>query len=202
MELSDYWDTVNGFIDNGDDGFGHNVTKIKPGTKLISISSARSAHQVELPGLSALPEHRRIDAGRCRGDAAVADRSGEVGDLERPQGCDGQARRRHPRRPTPRGSSAPSRRPPSPGTRVPINTARLVHGDLRADQGSRLVAGLDLRQYQQLGEPAVADGEAPSVARLRRAATASAMARRRRSARRSATATSAASRSRSSPTAI
>ena len=39
MELSDYWGTVNGFIDNGEDGFGHDFSKIKPGTKLISISS-------------------------------------------------------------------------------------------------------------------------------------------------------------------
>ncbi len=39
MELTDYWGTVNGFIDNGDDGIGRNVSKIKPGTKLISISS-------------------------------------------------------------------------------------------------------------------------------------------------------------------
>ena len=39
MELSDYWGTVNGFIDNGNEGFGQNVSKIKPGTKLISISS-------------------------------------------------------------------------------------------------------------------------------------------------------------------
>ncbi|MGB6320544.1 MAG: thiamine pyrophosphate-binding protein, partial [Xanthobacteraceae bacterium] len=39
MELSDYWGTVNGFWDNGDDGWGHNFSKIKPGTKLISISS-------------------------------------------------------------------------------------------------------------------------------------------------------------------
>ena len=39
MELSDYWGTVNGVIDNGNNGFGQVVTKIKPGTKLISISS-------------------------------------------------------------------------------------------------------------------------------------------------------------------
>jgi acetolactate synthase-1/2/3 large subunit len=39
LELSDYWATVNGFIDNGDDGVGKNITKVKPGTKLISISS-------------------------------------------------------------------------------------------------------------------------------------------------------------------
>jgi thiamine pyrophosphate-dependent acetolactate synthase large subunit-like protein len=40
LELSDYWNTVNGFIDNGHDGIGQNVTKIKPGTKLISINSS------------------------------------------------------------------------------------------------------------------------------------------------------------------
>jgi acetolactate synthase I/II/III large subunit len=39
MELSDFWATVNTFVDNGDEGWGKNVTKIKPGTKLISISS-------------------------------------------------------------------------------------------------------------------------------------------------------------------
>src|SRR5262249_11439437 len=38
-ELSDYWNTVNGFVDNGYEGRGQNITKIKPGTKLISISS-------------------------------------------------------------------------------------------------------------------------------------------------------------------
>jgi acetolactate synthase-1/2/3 large subunit len=39
MELSDYWGTVNEFTDNGNNGFGQNTSKIKPGTKLISISS-------------------------------------------------------------------------------------------------------------------------------------------------------------------
>jgi len=40
LELADYWNTVNGFIDNGDDGIGRNISKIKPGTKLISINSS------------------------------------------------------------------------------------------------------------------------------------------------------------------
>jgi acetolactate synthase I/II/III large subunit len=39
LEVSDYWATVNGFVDNGLDGIGINETKIKPGTKLIGISS-------------------------------------------------------------------------------------------------------------------------------------------------------------------
>jgi acetolactate synthase I/II/III large subunit len=39
LELSDYWATVNRFVDNGLDGIGINETVIKPGTKLIGISS-------------------------------------------------------------------------------------------------------------------------------------------------------------------
>ena len=39
MELSDFWGVVNGYVDNGDDGIGFNESKIKPGTKLISINS-------------------------------------------------------------------------------------------------------------------------------------------------------------------
>ena len=40
MELTDYWGVVNAFIDNGDDGGpGLREPVVKPGTKLISISS-------------------------------------------------------------------------------------------------------------------------------------------------------------------
>jgi len=40
LELSDYWGTVNGYIDNGEaDGAGLQESRIKPNTKLISISS-------------------------------------------------------------------------------------------------------------------------------------------------------------------
>jgi thiamine pyrophosphate-dependent acetolactate synthase large subunit-like protein len=39
LELADYWATVNRFIDNGLDGVGVNEAVIKPGTKLIGISS-------------------------------------------------------------------------------------------------------------------------------------------------------------------
>src|SRR6266480_2068190 len=40
LELSDFWATVNSYTDNGDNGgIGANATRIKPGTKLISISS-------------------------------------------------------------------------------------------------------------------------------------------------------------------
>jgi acetolactate synthase-1/2/3 large subunit len=39
MELTDYWGTVNTHIDNGEHGIGTNSPKVKPDTKLISISS-------------------------------------------------------------------------------------------------------------------------------------------------------------------
>ena len=39
LELSDYWATVNRFVDNGLDGIGVNEAVVKPGTKLIGISS-------------------------------------------------------------------------------------------------------------------------------------------------------------------
>jgi thiamine pyrophosphate-dependent acetolactate synthase large subunit-like protein len=40
MELSDFWATVNSYTDNGIyDGIGTNASRIKPNTKLISISS-------------------------------------------------------------------------------------------------------------------------------------------------------------------
>jgi acetolactate synthase I/II/III large subunit len=39
LELSDFWGTVNSYTDNGENGIGVNGTRIKPGTKLIGISS-------------------------------------------------------------------------------------------------------------------------------------------------------------------
>ena len=40
MEMTDFWNTVNGFTDNADnEGLGTQQSKIKPGTKLITISS-------------------------------------------------------------------------------------------------------------------------------------------------------------------
>jgi thiamine pyrophosphate-dependent acetolactate synthase large subunit-like protein len=40
LELTDFWATVNAYTDNGENGgIGKNSTRIKPGTKLISVSS-------------------------------------------------------------------------------------------------------------------------------------------------------------------
>ncbi|MBV9191504.1 MAG: thiamine pyrophosphate-binding protein [Betaproteobacteria bacterium] len=40
LELSDFWNTVNNWTDNGENGVGENSSRIKPGTKLISISAS------------------------------------------------------------------------------------------------------------------------------------------------------------------
>jgi thiamine pyrophosphate-dependent acetolactate synthase large subunit-like protein len=39
LELSDFWATVNAWVDNGEGGHGINESRIKDGTKLISIST-------------------------------------------------------------------------------------------------------------------------------------------------------------------
>jgi acetolactate synthase I/II/III large subunit len=39
LELTDYWDTVNKFTDNNEDGVGSVIPRVMPGTKLISISA-------------------------------------------------------------------------------------------------------------------------------------------------------------------
>ena len=39
LELTDYWATVNGYIDNNEHGVGTNESRIKPGTKLISLGT-------------------------------------------------------------------------------------------------------------------------------------------------------------------
>jgi thiamine pyrophosphate-dependent acetolactate synthase large subunit-like protein len=41
LELSDYWATVNKFVDNNAEGVGTIVSTIKPGTKLISIGTGQ-----------------------------------------------------------------------------------------------------------------------------------------------------------------
>jgi acetolactate synthase-1/2/3 large subunit len=41
LELSDYWDTVNQFVDNNAEGVGTVSSRIKPGTKLISIGASQ-----------------------------------------------------------------------------------------------------------------------------------------------------------------
>src|SRR5215813_1361412 len=40
LQLTDFWATVNAYIDNGEHGIGVNTSKIKPETKLISINSS------------------------------------------------------------------------------------------------------------------------------------------------------------------
>jgi acetolactate synthase I/II/III large subunit len=99
LELTDYWDTVNKFVDNNAEGVGSVSPRIKPGTKLIGISTlqlmTKSNYQefqrfqsvdvpicgdveATLPSLieavrSALPADRSAVLAR-RGDAIRADR--------------------------------------------------------------------------------------------------------------------------------
>jgi acetolactate synthase I/II/III large subunit len=40
LELTDFWATVNAWIDNGEHGVGINTSRIKPSTKLISINAS------------------------------------------------------------------------------------------------------------------------------------------------------------------
>jgi len=40
LELTDFWATVNAYIDNGEQGVGINTSRIKPETKLISINAS------------------------------------------------------------------------------------------------------------------------------------------------------------------
>src|SRR6059058_292437 len=40
MELTDFWATVNAYIDNGEHGIGVNTSRVKPETKLISINAS------------------------------------------------------------------------------------------------------------------------------------------------------------------
>src|SRR5262245_53270340 len=40
LELTDFWATVNAYIDNGEHGVGINTSRIKPETKLISINAS------------------------------------------------------------------------------------------------------------------------------------------------------------------
>jgi thiamine pyrophosphate-dependent acetolactate synthase large subunit-like protein len=57
MEVTDFWNVVNGFVDNADnDGLGVQSSRIKPGTKLITISS------VELNQKSNYQDFQRFQA--------------------------------------------------------------------------------------------------------------------------------------------
>ena len=69
LEVSDFWNTVNLFVDNGEDhGFGIRQSRVKPGTKLITISS------VELNQKSNYQDFQRfqsVDIGMA-GDAEAS----------------------------------------------------------------------------------------------------------------------------------
>ena len=69
LELSDYWATVNAFVDNGHDGIGLNEVQDQAGHQADRHQLDAARHQVELPGFPALPVARRRHGRRRRGDA-------------------------------------------------------------------------------------------------------------------------------------
>ncbi len=159
MELSDYWATVNAWIDNGDHGHGIQESRIKAGTKLISISSVdlltkanyqdfqrfqvvdvqmAADAEATLPALieavkSAIPADRKA-AIEKRGEALA---QGQGGSARAQPGGDGDRLGREP-----------------------DQHRAAVHGGLGADQGSRLVDGRLRPPDEQLAVQDLADGEA------------------------------------------
>ena len=164
MELTDFWGVVNGYVDNGEHGIGHNRTKIKPDTKLISINSVelltKSNYQdfqrfqsvdvsmpadaeATLPSLieavkAAIPNDRKA-AIEKRGEAAR--KSKAEAQARNHQACDDRLGRQ------------------------PDQHRAAVDGALGPHQGPRLVDRRGVRQRQQLAASPLADGEAPPLAR-------------------------------------
>jgi thiamine pyrophosphate-dependent acetolactate synthase large subunit-like protein len=165
LELSDYWATVNQWIDNGEEhGHGIREQRIKDGTKLISISSVdlntkanyqdfqrfqtidvqmAGDAQATLPSLieavkSAIPNDRK-DSIAKRGEAFRKGLDRDAGSHPRCRGT------RLGRQPDQHGSDG--------------------YGAVGPDQGPGLVAGCLGGQCQQLAAAALADGEALPLAR-------------------------------------
>ena len=79
LELSDFWATVNAFIDNaGEDGSGMRESQHQERDQADQHQLGRSQHQVELSGLPAFPDHRCSDGGRRRGHPSGSHRGREV----------------------------------------------------------------------------------------------------------------------------
>ena len=118
LELSDYWATVNAWIDNGEHGHGIQESRIKQGTKLISISSVdlnTKANYQDFQRFQVVDVQMAADA---EATLAGADRRGEGGDSGERQGGDREARRGVAARPRRKVANAPSPAPPSAGTRA------------------------------------------------------------------------------------
>ena len=164
MELSDFWAVVNAYVDNGEHGIGFNQTKIKPDTKLISISS------VELNTKSNYQDFQRFQAVDI---AMAADAEATLPSLIEavkaaiPNDRKAAIEKRGEAAKKAQGRGARAQ-PAGRGDRLgrkPDQHRAPVDGDLGPDQGPRLVAGRAVRQRQQLAASAVADGEALSLAR-------------------------------------
>ena len=159
LELTDYWATVNKFVDNNTEGVGTVSSRIKPGTKLISISTSqlitKSNYQeferfqsVDVPIVgdveATLPS--LIEAVKSALSAERKNSITQRGD------CGPKGSRKGPRGYQTGGCHRVGCKPDQHRTNV--------HGTVCADQGPRLVAGSITRDYQRLAAAAVADGQA------------------------------------------
>ena len=200
MELSDYWATVNAWIDNGDHGHGIQETRIKAGTKLISISSVElntKANYQDFQRFQVVDVQMAADAEATLPALIEAVKSAIPASAKAAIEKRGEALRKAKQEGRERTLAAAGDRL----GREPDQHRAADHGDLGADQGPRLVDGRLRPADEQLAVAAVADGQAlpPSrqLGRLRPRLQPAGVGRR--GARQPAA--SAGSRSRSSPTA-
>ena len=151
LELFDFWGTVSAVRDAL-----HRTSRsrIRQGTKLISITAPGSLHEEQLPGLPAVSGGGRRDGRRCRGHAPGTHRG-----LPEPPHRRSAPRLR--RAPTTAGGGARPR-PGQGARRGGVRVERLAdqHGaagrrGLGSDQERGLGPRVRERQQQRLGVPSV-----------------------------------------------
>ena len=160
LELSDYWGTVNGHIDNGDkDGAGLHEPRIKPNAKLISISSIllnTKANYQDFQRFQVVDVEMAADAEATLPALIEAVKQALPAGRKAAIEARGQAMKKAWSEARERTRQAAALRL---GCEPDLNRAP-GDGSLRADQGPRLVLGRRRPATVELAEPAVADGQA------------------------------------------
>ena len=165
LEVSDFWNTVNQFIDNGlENGSGERQSRIKPGTKLITISSA------ELNQKSNYQDFQRFQSVDISmvGDAEAslpylieAVKSAIPGDRKAAYEKRGEALKKAWQQ-----SRERSRQAAAIGWEAnPDQRPTDLRGGLGSDQGPRLFAGGLAVRHRLVAGAALEDGQASSLAR-------------------------------------
>ena len=201
MELTDFWNVVNGYVDNGDHGIGFNQTRIKPDTKLISINSVElntKSNYQDFQRFQSVDISMAADAEATLPSLIEAVKAAIPNDRKAAIEKRGEAARK---------AQAEARERTLQAAAIawdasPISTARLVDGD--CGPRSRTSTGRSSRNpaTSATGRFGCGRWRSTTIGSAARAAPASATASPARSAARLPTATSAAgSRSRSRATA-